>query len=165
MTCTLILARHAKSAWDTSAPSDHARPLNNRGRRSAAALGTWLNGIGHVPDKVISSSARRARETYKLMALGAPASFTERLYQASSDVIFQELARAEQRKVMLLGHNPGLAAFAHAIVAQPPDHSRFDDYPTGATLVAEFAIGAWSELSWSSGKVIDFAVPRELLGE
>jgi len=165
MTCTLILTRHAKSAWDTNVPSDHARPLNKRGRRSAPAIADWLRGNGYLPDQVISSSAQRTRETCELMQLGVPAAFTERLYQANSEIMFKVLSQAEKPRVMLIGHNPGIAAFAHSIVASPPDHSRFDDYPTGATLVVEFGIKSWKDLSWSSGKVIDFAVPRELLGE
>lgn len=63
-----------------------------------------------------------------------------------------------------MGHNPGLAAFAHSIVRHPPDHSRFDDFPTGATLIARFDIDRWADLTWSSGKVAEFTVPRELLG-
>ena len=39
MTCTLILTRHAKSAWDATVPSDHARPLNKRGLRAAKKAG------------------------------------------------------------------------------------------------------------------------------
>ncbi|KIC15170.1 SixA phosphatase family protein [Leisingera sp. ANG-Vp] len=165
MTCTLILTRHAKSAWDTNVPSDHARPLNKRGRRSAPAISAWLRENGYLPDQVISSSSQRTRETWELMGMDAPAAFTERLYHANSDIMLKVLQEAEQPRVMLIGHNPGIAAFAHSIVATPPEHSRFDDYPTGATLVAEFAISSWRDLTWSSGRVIDFTVPRELLGE
>ncbi len=164
MTCTLILTRHAKSAWDTSAPSDHARPLNKRGQTSAKALGDWLRDIDQKPAQVLSSSSQRTRETYELMKLEAPATFTERLYHASSDIIFQVLKEAQHGRTMILGHNPGIAAFAHAIVSHPPDHSRFDDYPTGATLIARFDIDSWNDLSWSSGRVVEFTVPRELLG-
>ena len=165
MTCTLILTRHAKSAWDTDAPSDHARPLNKRGIRSSIALGAWLRDCGHLPDQVISSSSHRTRETYELMELDAPAIFIERLYHASSEVMFQVLREAEQNTVMIIGHNPGIAAFAHAILHHAPAHSRFEDYPTGATLIAEFPINTWAELSWNSGRTLDFVVPRELRGE
>jgi phosphohistidine phosphatase len=165
MTRTLILTRHAKSAWDSNAPSDHARPLNKRGRRSAKALGDWLRQNHHIPDQILSSSAQRTRETQTLMGFEAPTSFSERLYHASSDIIFQALREAEQSCVLMVTHNPGIAAFAHAIVTTPPDHVRFDDYPTGATLVVQFDIENWSQLSWSSGRVVDFVVPRELLGE
>ncbi len=164
MTCTLILTRHAKSAWDTRAPSDHARPLNKRGRASAKALGDWLRDIDQLPGQVLSSSSQRTRETYQLMDLFAPAVFTERLFHASPEIIFEVLKQAEHPRTMILCHNPGIAAFAHAIVSHPPDHSRFDDYPTGATLIARFDIDRWSDLTWGSGKVVDFIVPRELLG-
>jgi phosphohistidine phosphatase len=165
MTCTLILTRHAKSAWDTNAPSDHARPLNKRGRRSAAALGRWLKDHSHVPDQVLSSSSQRTRETCELMGLNAPATFTERLYHASSDIMFSVLREAEQPCILMLSHNPGIAAFAHSMARRPPDHVRFDDYPTGATLILRFKFNSWSELTWGSGKVMDFVVPRELLDE
>lgn len=164
MTCTLILTRHAKSAWDTNVPSDHARPLNKRGQRSAPAISAWLRDNGHLPGQVIASSALRARETWELMGLEARTAFTDRLYHASSDMIMKVLRQAEHSKVLLIGHNPGIAAFAHTIVAHPPAHVRFDDYPTGATLVAEFDVGTWADLAWSSGTAVDFVVPRELLG-
>lgn len=164
MTCTLILTRHAKSAWDTDAPSDHARPLNKRGTRSATAIGAWLRDHDYMPHQVISSSSQRTRETFDLMQLEVPAIFIERLYHASSEVMFQVLREAEHKCVMLLGHNPGIAAFAHTILHHAPAHSRFEDYPTGATLVAEFPIENWGQLAWSSGRAVDFAVPRELIG-
>jgi phosphohistidine phosphatase len=163
MTCTLILSRHAKSAWGTEAPSDHARPLNKRGRRSAEVLGDWLRSRKYVPDLVISSSSQRTRETFARMSLTVPVVFTERLYLASADIILNVLTEAEAPKVMILGHNPGIAAFAHQLVKSPPEHHRFDDFPTGSTLVADFDIKTWDKVKWSSGKVRDFIVPRELL--
>ena len=165
MTCTLILTRHAKSAWNTNAPSDHARPLNARGRRSAEALGTWLQEQSRLPDQVLSSSALRTRETFELMQISAPAIFTERLYHATPQIILEVLQEAQSETLLLLGHNPGLMEFAHQIVKHPPSHSRFEDYPTGATLLVEFDISNWRDLQPTSGKVLDFVVPRELLGE
>ena len=165
MTCTLILTRHAKSAWNTDAPSDHARPLNKRGRRSAGALGQWLRDQDLCPDQVLSSSAQRTRETWELMELEAATTFTERLYHATPEIILDVLREANRPTVLLLAHNPGILEFAHRIVKHPPAHSRFEDYPTGATLVARFDIAEWSALQLASGRVQDFVVPRELLGE
>ena len=165
MTRTLILTRHAKSAWGNNAPSDHARPLNKRGRKSAVALGNWLRDNNHLPDQVLSSSSQRTRETYDLLEIPAPAVFIERLYHASSEMILQVLREAEHANVMILSHNPGIAAFAHSMAKRPPAHARFDDYPTGATLVLRFNIKSWNDLTWGSGKVLDFVVPRELLDE
>jgi len=165
MTCTLILTRHAKSAWDSTAPSDHARPLNKRGRHSATALGIWLHDKGHLPDKVISSPSQRTRETYQRMQIAAPSVFSERLYHASPDIIFQVLSEAEQPCIMILGHNPGIGVFAREIAAHSPNHPRFFNYPTGATTVLQFDITRWSDLEWNSGKPLEFVIPRELLVE
>lgn len=165
MTCTLILTRHAKSAWDAPAPSDHARPLNKRGRKSAKAIGRWLHNSGYLPDVVLSSSAQRTRETHELLSLDAPASFSERLYLASADLMFRVLKEAQHPEVLMLGHNPGIAAFAHSLVTAPPDHDRFHDYPTAATLIVDFDIATWADLSWRSGAVRAFVVPRELMTE
>lgn len=163
MTCTLILTRHAKSAWGTDAPSDHARPLNKRGRRSAEVLGDWVRSSRNVPDLVISSSAQRTRETFARMSLTVPVVFTERLYHANTELMLKVLQEVETPKVMILGHNPGIASFAHQLVVRPANHHRFDDFPTGATAVIDFKIKTWDKVSWSSGKVRDFIVPRELL--
>ena len=64
--------------------------------------------------------------------------------------------------VLMLGHNPGIGDFAQSIVAAPPQHARFADYPTGATLVIAFEDVGWADLRWRSGTVEDFVVPHEL---
>ena len=68
MSLRLILTRHAKSSWDSPVAGDHARPLNERGRKSAKAIGQWLSGKGYEPVLVLSSDAERTRETWALMA-------------------------------------------------------------------------------------------------
>src|SRR5580698_5846089 len=91
----LILLRHAKSAWPEDIP-DHERPLAPRGRRDAPAAGGWLRKSDHVPDRVLCSTARRARETWQLAEekLSAhPATvFEERVYGASGAELL-DLAR------------------------------------------------------------------------
>ena len=59
----LLILRHAKSAWDTNAPSDFERPLAKRGRRAAPRVGRWLEEQGLIPDHVVSSPAERAKQT------------------------------------------------------------------------------------------------------
>ena len=163
MTRTLILMRHAKSSWSTPGLSDHERPLNDRGRRSATALGDWLRQMGHVPDEVISSSSRRTRETFDGLRFDMQANFTDDLYHAGAATMLKVLSRATGRTVLMLGHNPGIVEFAERIVRHPPDHTRFFDYPTGATLVVEFDLDDWTNITWKSGTVTGFAIPRELL--
>ena len=164
MTRTLILTRHAKSSWDAPVASDHDRPLNKRGRKSAPAIGTWLKQNGWLPDEVISSTAARTRETWDRMGLQtATVGFTRTLYHAGPDEMLAVLSGATGETVLMLGHNPGIAGFAQHIVWQGPDHARFYDYPTCATAVIRFDITNWADVTWRSGAVLGFTIPRELL--
>ena len=65
--------------------------------------------------------------------------------------------------VLMLGHNPGIAGFAQHVVRHGPDHARFYDYPTCATAVIRFNITNWADVTWRSGAVLGFTIPRELL--
>lgn len=112
----LILLRHSKSAWPQDIP-DHQRPLAERGRRDAPAVGRWLSR--HVPaiDFVVCSPALRARQTWELVAAQLPATpricQDTRLYAAPAEVVrevSQELP-PEASTVLLVGHNPGLEEF------------------------------------------------------
>ncbi|WP_417522933.1 SixA phosphatase family protein [Marinovum sp.] len=165
MTLRLILMRHAKSSWDTPRQDDHSRPLNGRGRRSAEALGEWLRSKGYQSNAALSSDAERTRETFARLELDCPVRFTPALYLADTGTMLERLRQAEGRCVLMIGHNPGIGAFAARLVACPPTHPRFDDYPTGATLVADFAGDDWSEVGYGTGAVVDFVVPRALLSE
>lgn len=168
MTLRLILVRHAKSSWDAPALDDHARPLNPRGRRSARALGAWLRGRGHVPEGVLSSDATRTRETWQEMEAalesGVAPLWLPDLYHASAPVILDAIRRrgGPLRILMLLGHNPGIAQAARALVHTPPAHPEFARYPTGATTVLEFHAPSWAEVDWHGGALVDFTVPRDL---
>ena len=166
MSLTLILMRHAKSAWDNPALDDFDRPLNSRGRASALAIGRWLNHCGHLPDEVVVSGARRTVETWSRMASELPATATMRsdpaLYHASPETMLGVLRQAISPTTMMIGHNPGLADFAGRLARAPYPHDRFGDFPTAATAVISFDTSSWSEVGWASGDVTDFATPREL---
>lgn len=162
MTLTLILMRHAKSDWDNPLLSDHDRPLNPRGRRSASAMGDWLRDGGWLPDEVLCSTSERTRETLALLRIKAPVRFLPALYHAEPHGMWDVLRSATGRLVLMLGHNPGIAAFAAELVAAPPAHDRFDDYPTCATLVAEFDAESWEDVRPNTGVARAFIVPREL---
>ncbi len=108
----LLVMRHAKSSWKSDAPTDHARPLNKRGRRAAPYMGRVIHELGWDPQQLISSDAQRTRETWArcVVELEAPARlrFTSRLYLADLRGVCAELAGADDRlsTLMALGHNP-----------------------------------------------------------
>ena len=166
MTLRLILTRHAKSSWDDPLMSDHDRPLNERGKAAAADLGNWLASRGYVPDQVLCSDALRTRKTWSGIAPALPGTpileLKPALYHAGPDVMLAVLRHATGKTVMMIGHNPGIAEFAHRIVARAPLNPDFQRYPTGATLVVDFAAETWPDVAWSMGSVDDFIIPREL---
>ena len=109
----LILLRHAKSDWADAATSDHERPLNKRGRRDAPAMGEAIAALGWTPEVVISSDAKRTRETWERMreTLGGSAepTFSSSLYLGDLEAIRLALAGVDDEvtTVMVIGHNPG----------------------------------------------------------
>lgn len=167
MTLRLILMRHAKSGWDDPTLDDHDRPLNDRGRRSASAIGKWLSEHRYVPDVVLSSTSQRTRETWGLIQQEVPATevqFLPALYLASPDVILGAIQNTVgAQTLMVLGHNPGTAYLALSISSASPDHAQFQRYPTAATTVFKFDQTSWNDVGPAHGRVLDFVVPRDLI--
>jgi phosphohistidine phosphatase len=167
MTLTLILTRHAKSDWGTPSLPDYDRPLNDRGRRSAVALGRWLAEGEYRPAEVILSGALRTVETWGGMAPAfdpaPPVRAERRLYDASAERMLDVLRTTAASPVLLIGHNPGIGEFANRLAIAPPPDPRFDDYPTGATTVFRFLRESWADVGWGEGEVVDFVTPRQLM--
>jgi phosphohistidine phosphatase len=164
----LILIRHAKSSWDDPLQADRARPLNARGRAAADALGHWLGSRGYLPDEVLCSPAERTRETWARIAPALDAApalrIEDRLYQAGPEEMLAVLASARGQTVLMLGHNPGIAAFAERLLARRPVLPDFARYPTGATAIIDFPAAGWAEVTPGSGDLRDFTTPRALPG-
>jgi phosphohistidine phosphatase len=116
MTHTLILLRHAKSAWPQET-ADADRPLAKRGHRDALAVGRWLRDQGPKIDLVVCSPALRAVQTWDLAAAQLEAMPRVRrnkwLYGASErDLLIATKKLPDQASTALLvGHNPGLENF------------------------------------------------------
>ncbi len=158
----LILMRHAKSDWSMSDP-DHDRPLNPRGRASAQALGDWLRAQDLIPDQALVSSSRRTQETFERLNIAVPLTSVPEMYHAEPETLWEVLRSATGRSLLMIGHNPGIAAFALSLCRDLPEHPRFLHYPTGATLVAEFDIPNWQQTKPGMGRALEFVVPRELI--
>lgn len=166
MTLHLILTRHGKSYWDNPLDTDHQRPLAPRGQRAAPLIGDWLVSHGHVPDEALVSDAQRTRDTWALLSARlpapVPARFEPALYLAGPDIMLRALHSATQDSVLMLGHNPGIAEFAHLLLITPPEDAGFKRYPTCATLVAAFDVPKWSDVTYGTGRFVDFIQPRTL---
>jgi len=117
---TLTLVRHAKSSWKDTRLSDRERPLNKRGKRDAPVMGKRMIEHGIRPSLIISSPAKRAWSTAKLIAaeISYPIEFLQReesLYLASLDQTLGVIVAQDNsfNSLMVVGHNPGMTDFAN----------------------------------------------------
>mgnify|MGYP005854657051 CR=1 FL=1 len=166
MTLRLILTRHAKSDWDDPLDSDHSRPLSARGVDAAPRIGRWLAQSGYLPGQALVSDAARAQQTWGLIASELPnahaATVDRSLYLAGPELLLARLRQATAPCVILIAHNPGIAEFARRLLRGPMAHKGVAQFPTGATLVADFERADWSAVAFATGQGVDFAVPRDL---
>ena len=160
---TLLVLRHAKSSWNDISCDDHDRPLNARGQRDAPRMGRLLQVEQLVPDLVLSSTARRARETVELVVDACPNAgqviYVDDLYLAEPQTWIDALGRidADRVRVLIVGHNPGLELLVGMLTGDE------ETMPTAALAYIELPIETWSELSVHSiGKLRDVWRPREL---
>lgn len=168
MTRTLIILRHAKSDWDQSC-SDYDRPLNKRGRRDAPSIGTWLGAQSVQPERVLSSPARRTRETVEAVSTAAgiaPAAieWDERIYLASLDQLLTLLGeRADDPAcIMLVGHNPGLEDLLLYLARDPIPRGRNGKLLTTATLARLVVDSDWQHLARGCASLETIVRPRDL---
>lgn len=166
----LLLLRHAKSAWPDV--DDHERPLARRGRRDAPVAGRWLRAAGQVPDRVVCSTARRARQTWQLAAAELDASprvsFDQRVYRAAAGELL-DLAREtvpKARTLLIVGHDPAMQQLTLALGrGRAGDEGALErvrvKFPTAAIAVLEFT-GTWQDLGPGQARLTNFVVPRDL---
>lgn len=169
---TLTLFRHAKSSWDHPQLTDFDRPLNERGRRDAPVMGRYLAEHKLIPALILCSAAQRTRETLELAWADWPdrpqADFAEALYLATQDTMLSILQSvpASARHVMMIGHNPGIHAFAMSMAGSGEADARFAlaaKYPTAAIANIEFASESWADIKPGGGNLARFIVPKQLI--
>jgi phosphohistidine phosphatase len=140
----LILLRHAHAQPQQSNQPDSARPLSPTGEAEADAAGRWLAAHGPLPQRVVVSTAERARATAERVL--AQTGYIdqrndERIYEASPGDLFEVLgAHADAESLMLVGHNPGFESLAALLsTGQSGDHRGM---PPAGIAVLDFDDGA-----------------------
>jgi phosphohistidine phosphatase len=154
----LVLVRHAKS--EAHRAEDHSRELASRGRADAAAVREWLTQQGISPDRVVVSSATRARQTWEGAAVGAATPvYDDRVYEASVTDLLEVLREtpAAVETLVLVGHNPSVERLAWELDDSEAARERTDvGMPTSA--VAVFEVAGWADLT--TGVLQELVVPR-----
>ena len=163
MLTRLLLMRHAKSSWSDGALSDHDRPLNDRGRRAATAVGAALTARGFAPELIWSSDAKRTRETAMHLIRAIPGAqtvnYNSQFYHASVEMVLRVCGQEVEptQPLMLLGHNPGWGNLHTYFTGQS------HDYPTGACTVLTRKTNEVSDwLDPEAWRFTDLILPRDL---
>lgn len=160
----LTLLRHAKSSWNNASLDDRDRPLNERGERDAPMMGQRLLQKDSRPSLILTSPAKRARQTVRLIAreIGYPIEFLQteaELYLASPEILLNVIAEQENtfNDIVLCGHNPGITELTNQLTGMA-----IDNVPTCGMVYIEAEIKAWDELEGTRCTLAAFDYPKAI---
>jgi phosphohistidine phosphatase len=172
MAKTILLLRHAKSAWSDPRLEDHERPLSRRGEQAAKAMADHIARREPRPELILCSTALRTRQTLaplvKLMEAPAPPIALEKaLYLAPEDVLLAHLQAVADAvaTVLLIGHNDGIWHLAEALAGSGPADAMAalrEKYSTGTLATLRCPDGPWRDLAWGAAELVAFVRPRDL---
>ena len=171
----LMLLRHAKTETDAPSGRDQDRRLDERGHRDAAEIGAWIGAHLPFPDHVMVSPAVRAVQTWDIaweaMKKQAPKPQIElvpELYGAETTQLLLSIrmaAATEPKRLLLVGHNPGMHEVALALTGSGDKASRealLDNLPTSGLVVLDFETDDWNDVAFRRGKLVLFVSPKQL---
>ena len=167
----LMLMRHAKSDWH-SHTADIDRPLNGRGGRDAVRMSAHLNEMGLIPDRMVVSVAQRTQETAELLLnnLTVPEEHIvvdKDLYLAGRSTLCEiiELYAADNQRLLVLAHNPGMDDLVSYLASTPPSLSSNGKLMTTCA-VACFHLDSLDALKKQGrGKLQSLIRPKEIGGK
>ncbi|NQV73913.1 histidine phosphatase family protein [bacterium] len=160
---TLCLLRHAKSDWDASYGADHERPLNERGKRAAKSMGSFLKQEIVQPEIILSSTAKRTKETLSLLmkhaGWNASVTYLTDLYLCSRADIIKQLSHLDDKveSALVVGHQPTTGDFASWLLGGSQV-----DVPTGTFMMFSIPISSWRELKAAQASMKLYVTPRQL---
>lgn len=163
---TLLIMRHAKSSWNYPELSDYDRPLNGRGKRDAPRMGKHLRQEGLIPDRILTSSAKRARKTASKVAKSCgytgKVKKLDALYDTVPGVYFEVLQALPDKyqRVMVFGHNPTMEQLVTYLTEQ------IERMPTAAIAHIELPIQYWNTFDlYTKGTLVNLWTPKVLFSD
>jgi phosphohistidine phosphatase len=170
---TVLLLRHAKSAWSDPSVIDHDRPLNRRGERAAESMADHIAQKSPRPDLILCSTAARARQTlapliHRLAPPAPPLALEKGLYLATEAALFARLQAIEDgvRTVLLIGHNDGIWQLATALAGKGRAAALValrDKFPTGTLATLRAPVDHWRDLAAGQTELVAFVRPRDVV--
>ena len=167
MNLYLYIMRHAKSDWSGPQISDFDRPINKRGTRNAIRIGGWMNENNHIPQKIISSPALRAKETIELVTEQISKfnledlTYEDELYLAGFTQLieFINTYKDKVQSLMLVGHNPGIENLVNYLCDKSGDKETI--VTTANLFIFKFSSDSFST-AVDTIELVEAIKPREL---
>ncbi len=166
---TLCLLRHGQAGRRIDL-QDYDRPLTADGVEASGGLAARLRGAGLLPELVLCSGARRARQTWEVVdaqltseeADGLTVELREELYLASETRLLLALRKlpAAAGSVLLIAHNPGLHRLARAL-AGPGSRAEAltllgRGLPAAGLAVLAYDGASWADLAPGRARLTEF---------
>jgi len=156
----VIIVRHAKSSWTDFSLSDFERPLDNRGHHDALPMAARLKNAGHIPQRIITSSAVRAKTTAQYFSdvFGIQVEESRDLYHGQADDYLDIIKSLDEKIecIALFGHNPGITFLANLI-----HMGCTDNIPTCGIVIAEVKSRLWAKSEWENMNLIGIMTPKD----
>jgi phosphohistidine phosphatase len=163
---TILLMRHGKSDWEEDV-TDFDRPLTGRGRNDTPYMGRFLLKSGKTPHLIISSPAKRARETAELLAKSCKykgkIEFNDSLYENSPGEIIRVIQDIDDKidVAMVVGHNPSIeGAVKKLCFREMKSIENGIKFPTSAIVCLEVETESCSELYPGNCTMAWFVTPK-----
>ncbi len=163
----ILILRHAKSSWEDESLKDFDRPLGPRGVEDAPMMGKFLREIGHKPDLIISSSAKRAKETTLYVIEGMKVDeriirWDSDLYYGSESSYLQGIRNTNEKieRVMLVGHNPTVENVTGALIGSGGAANL--RMPTAALVCLNTYVLHWEQVQWGTCQLNWMMIPKVL---
>ena len=171
----LMLLRHAKTENDAPSGRDQDRRLDDRGQRDSAEIGGWIARHPPFPDFVLVSSAVRAHQTWELAWAAIKDLIPEPQVQLLPELygadpaqlmdIIRDASSADPKRLLLIGHNPGMHELALALAGSGDAAGRkalADNLPTSGLGILDFEIEDWADVAFRRGRLVSFVSPKLL---
>ena len=131
--------------------------------KEAASIGHFLKKNNYKVDLIVSSAAKRAESTSKLIHgiinLKHEIVINEALYQASVRNLLQLTNELDDdfNNIMLVGHNPYISYFAEHLTK-----AEIGSMESAGLVCIRFEINNWSEITDGSGSMESYTYPSLL---
>ncbi len=159
----VFLIRHAKSSWDNPELEDKDRPLKKRGEKDSEIMGELLKKFKIKPDVILSSPARRALSTARIIS--DYVDYDKKKIIVNDDLYFEGIKGMmniihqfdnKLQTALLFGHNPDMTEMLNRF-----SKKAIENVPTCGVGGVEFEIKEWKDADWKNGKLAIYEYPSK----